>query len=406
MIDDLVGSSLYWLTFMGIFISGIFLTKSKKLDFTFIFVLVLAQYCAHLLFIYINNGVYGDILLFGTVFYILFMATYALNVNKLTKSFKLTRREFYKIDRLWVFFCKIYVIAFFGIKIITTPIGIGELDLGERLGSQNENKVLFFIGLAIFPMMVGCMYDWVATRFKLSAFDYIVVVTLILGLAGSASKSALLPLVLAYFGVVSAKNIKTNSFWLIYCILFLFIVFSFIVLSYMLPGLDFGDICYLIFYRVVANTDSIEYLYATRIRPADFTFSGWGALLPFFAKFFGYRFDYPVGVWLHGIRYGVWDGFGPNSGFVMDYFANMGVFGVGVAVALGIYMRLMSGVGGAVGLSFLSISYLTIVDLSMFEMVFGICFVIFLGCLGVRFTKCLIGRWYSVERGVNDRVVL
>lgn len=406
MVDDLVGSLLYWSVFSAMFVAGIFFTNAKKFDFTFILLLVLTQYCAHIIFIYVNSGIYGDVLLFCLAFYIFFILTYILNVNKITKNFKLKKIDFYNIDRIWIYICKSYIIAFFGMKIILFPIGIGELDLGDRLGSQNENKLLFFVGLAIFPVMVGCMYDWVLIKFKLSLLDIIVIIFLIIGLVGSASKSALLPLALAYFGVASAKNIKIDNWWSIYVILFLFVALSIIVLSYMLPGFDLGDICYLIFYRIVANTDSIEYLYATRTQPADFIFSGWGALFPFFAKLFGYRFDYPVGVWLHGVRYGVWDGFGPNSGLVMDYFANMGFFGVFVAFIIGLYMRLMGGVGGAMGLSFLSISYLAIVDLSMFELAFGICFLIFLACLGVCFVKCLVDRRHGSKRIFNGRVLL
>jgi hypothetical protein len=99
--------------------------------------------------------------------------------------------------------------------------------------------------------------------------------------------------------------------------------------------LNATEIVQLIAYRVVANSEELEYLYVLNFQPDQYPFAGIGALFAPIAKLFGQNIDYPPGVWLYGQRYGNFSGFGPNSGFVIEFFGNLGFFGLGMPLIIG-----------------------------------------------------------------------
>ncbi|MFM2343383.1 MAG: hypothetical protein RLZZ592_3036 [Pseudomonadota bacterium] len=405
MISDLVDSPLYWLVFFGCWLVGLLATRARQFDFNFVLLAVVSQYVAHIAVLYFTYGTLLEVLVFAVSFLVLYLISYHAAMAWPMPNIVLRSKDVRDMGRWWTQACKCYVIVYFGAKLATSPSWGGELDLAERLSAQNENRMLFFIGFAVFPSLVGCMHDWVVRASRRSWLDRAVMIVLVAGLLGSSSKGALLPLLLAYFGVVSAASLPSKGAGYVYGGLVVIASASVLVLLSMFPALDLTDVLYMMFYRVVANTDSMEYLHDTGLRPEDFPFAGPGALMPFAAKLFGYRFDYPAGVWLHGVRFGVWDGFGPNSGIVMDYYANLGLWGMLAGALLGGYTGLLRRLGGPIGLSFLSIGYLAVVDLLMFEVALCLCIGLLMLCLlAFAIQHSLLSRGSRGAHAESDRV--
>lgn len=369
MIDDLYVSGIYWTIFFSAFFLSCYFLKARIFDFNFLISFILSQYVAHSAYSFYQK--IPEITIFCFLFMVVFVATYKINVQTVTfNDFTFYRSNLKNIEKYWILGCKAYLIIYFGTKLATTPFLSGELLLDVRLAAQKENRIMFYMGLAILPAISACMYDWINSRFKITLLDGILFFILILGIIGTPSKSAFMPLLLAYFGAASYMRVKTIRGIYLFSIIGIFSLVSYLSLVILFPLLDSQGILNIIGYRVVANTDNLEYLYVLNTDPASFRFTGIGSLIPMISRFFGYVSEYPPGVWLHGMRFGVWDGYGPNAGIVMDYYANLSWFGLLFAAGLAMYLRFFLRLRSAVGCSFASIAYSAVIDITMFDVSF------------------------------------
>jgi hypothetical protein len=365
MIAALFGSVSYWSMLIIGLVTVSRLLTAKIFDFRFMICLVLVQYAAASTIIF---GPLSEISLFCTSFLILFVVT--LKFGKRFRKDPFFPNSFRTItsvnheNRLWVDVSRFYILAYYAARLLFYPYVDGALLLDQRLDAQHDNAIIFYAGLAVIPAFAACMTKWVRT---IGLLDIVIISVAVIGLLGSGSKGVVLPILLIFFGVMSYYSIplRTKVWGLVLA------SFGGILMVYRLalyfPGYSLWEVISLFFYRIIANTDSLEYLHASGTQPAEYPYRGIGALFPMLSKQLGYRYEYSPGVWLHGIRFGDWSGFGPNPGPVMDYFGNVGWFGLLFAVALGVYVSACERREDSIGASFLAIASLIVVDITLFQ---------------------------------------
>jgi hypothetical protein len=360
MIEDLVLNPIYWIILFATLLLFRAAIRFRVFDFTFVICLLFSQYVAHLILIF---GI-STYLLFCLLFIIAFVSGYhgyALLPN-LTLDRSANRPD---VDRWVARLSKLILVAYYSWRLMNVPILSGPLDLALRLQLQQESRVAFFLGVVMLPPFVACMFYWLRER-RFGWTDGLVVLLAILGSLSSGSKASILPLVLTYVGVRSYLGLHFRvNLWLIAGVAAAGIVFTVMLLTFF-PLASAGDIGQLLLYRVVANTDNLEYLYAADLEPSQYPFSGPIALVPFVSKALGAQIDYPYGVWLHGMRYGDWSGFGPNAGFVIEEFGNLSWAGVFVGAALGALVRWTGRAQSAIRVMVLSFCQVLLVESTTF----------------------------------------
>ena len=358
MISDFVTEWYYWLPLLGLVALAARLLGARLLDFQFLIILLLGQYAVHSV---IAFGAISRIAIFCILFFALFVA-FASHRGALAPHSPPLR----KIDVRWMATARLYLLVYYSSRLILYPYLSGELLLDVRLAAQQENPVLFTLGLAVQPALAACMYGWL-TSSRMTLIDKLTIGIVVVGMLGSGSKAAVLPLVLVYFGVASylGRNWLRNRAAL--AMIAAAIGLTLYVLAAFFPDLEFSDVSALVQYRIAGNTDNLEYLSVIGLEPDRFPYAGPGALFPLLSKRFGYEFEFPPGVWLHGMRFGDWSGFGPNSGIVMDYYGNLGWLGLAAAPLLGWYVRSTRDHLNPIRCSFLSMAYIAIVDVGIFD---------------------------------------
>lgn len=355
------------------------IARVRTLDFGFFAILYACQYVIHAMLAF---GATDPITVFCIAFLIILLAFTRMPLRRTRASDALpsnARARMQIIEQRWIKAAKSYLLIYYLFRLALYPFAFGELFLDQRLDAQQENRVLFFMGLAVWPAIPALMYSWMRDQRRPGILDYIILLTVILGMLGSGSKAAVLPLLLSYIGVASYLNRRVLPSPTVVIGFCCFIALSFYLLTVFFPLLGPGEILSLLQYRIAADTDNLEYLVAIGQRPQDFPFSGIGALVPMFAKLVGYPFEFSAGVWLHGTRYGDWRGFGPNSGLVLDYFGNLGWSGLLTAATIGICLRRCRTANSAVGCSFLSIMYFALVDSALFSVPMAVWALIYWG---------------------------
>ncbi len=364
MLPVIFGSAQYWSILLVGMVFACHVLRARFLDFRFMILLVLIQYVAASTVIF---GPLSNIGLFCIFFAIIFILTVKLAERKiglpagrlaLAPSFKPFQSS------AWVNVCRYYILFYYSARLIFYPFIDGALLLDQRLGAQQENPFIFYAGLAVVPAFAACMTKWIR---RINLFDALIIAVAVAGLLGSGSKAVILPLVFLFFGVMSYYGIPLRTKISGLLVMGMGSVLVFFRLALYFPGYNFSELLSLFFTRIVANTDSLEYLYTTGADPREYPYSGISALFPTLSKQLGYTYDYSPGVWLHGMRFGDWTGFGPNPGPVMDYFGNLGWAGVFVSAGMGMYLVACERRKDAVGVSFISIASLIIVDLTLFE---------------------------------------
>lgn len=369
LISDFYASISYWLFLAFLLLLSQSLTRSRFLDFEFFILMLLSQYAMH------------STLAFGffsstSLFCILFFFSYLISRMNIKWGF----RKYYhfasqhklttNFDAIYIVGAKYFLIFYFLLRILYYPYMLTELSLENRLAASEENRLLFFMGIAVTPAITTCIYYWIKNQWNLKWHDYTAIFFTLIGLLGAGSKGVLLPFILAYFGVASYLGIR---WWREKSILFsalIVVAITFYALNIFFPEMSGIDIIKLIGLRLASNTDSIEYLLILNISPSDYPYSGLGALLPYLTKFFGHQYEFSPGVWLHGQLYGVWTGYGPNSGIVMDYYGNLGWFGLLVPVLAGSMARILNKQMSAFGCSIYSIIPLAFSDVTLFAIPF------------------------------------
>jgi hypothetical protein len=365
MISDFSNELYYWGPLLVLVWVISWLCRARVLDFAFIVILVLSQYFLHAV---ISFGVLHPIGIFCTAFLGLFVLVARAPERDSVRAISVrASRTARSNDDRWFRICRAYLVVYFTARLLTYPFFSGELLLDERLLAQQENRLLFTLGLATQPALAGCMFVWMSNPARLRAFDKLVIAIVAFGLFGAGSKGAIAPLVLTYLGVASYlnKNALANK------TVTLAIVAAALTTAYALgqffPDLAYADIASLVQYRIVANTDSLEYIQANGVDPRTYPYAGLGALFPLITKRLGYEFEFPPGVWMHGMRFGDWSGFGPNAGIVLDYFGNLSWFGLVAAILIGLYVRKSGRHFGVIHCSFLAMAPALVVDVGIFD---------------------------------------
>ena len=380
MISEFLTEWWYWVPLIFGVGSICYFFKITVFDFRFMILIILGQYAIHSLLAF---GLRSVISGFCLSFLFVFLISNHIFGGPRKKSDLPEVSAPGIIDADWIYFSKMYLVLYYSARLIYYPFFSGELLLDERLAAQQQNQLIFNLGLAVQPAIAACMYYWfICKRFGLS--DWAVVFLCVVGGLGSGSKASVIPLFLTYIGVSSYLGMKPFLNPLVLVSGAVVSGVAVIALFRFFPGLDFEGIASLVGYRLAANTDSLEYIYSTGINPSEYPFSGFGALFPDISKRFGFIFEYPPGVWLHGIRFGNWDGFGPNSGIVMDYFGNLGWPGLMVGCLLGAGVAFFSKRLTAVRCSFLSILSFAVVDVGVFEVAILFWFGVFIALLLLR----------------------
>lgn len=414
MIADLYLNPLYWLSLGLIVAASAVLTRSRVLSFPFVLIVFAAQYVCHA---FAAFGATSDISWFTIAFLLALIVGLApqlvrhpvrwLREGDRTRSVRFPApaiRSFVRGEEgTWILVSKLYLMVFGIVRLSTYPWLGGELDLVARLEASTDNRWGFLLGLAVVPPIAAVATQWLRRGYRLGVIDY-----LVCGLAGAAilvsgSKATLLPALLAVVGAayLTAHPLRRRRFfWILGCI-----GAAITVGGYWISVAASGFVGALgqLAYRIAANTDSLEYLAALGVHPSDFPFAGIGALAPTLLKALGGTYDYSPGVWLHGERFGQWQGFGPNPGLVLDYFGNLSWIGVIAGAGIGLLCWTSTRVGGAVGASFAATCYLAVVDITLFEAAFGVWFVVLICIAGTAIAARrfrVIGNALSRARGL------
>lgn len=389
MLEDIFLSPFYWASFALLMAMGVLLMRARILDFKFISLGFISQYVVHSVMAF---GVFSQIAVFCILFWLLFIGTLTPWVQRQTRTLaaflagrsdpiaRLTETVIEKdtawrarvagVEKWWVLAAKWFLLVYWTCRLISYPYIAGELDLSVRLEAGHDNRVLFFLGLAVFPAIAACVSVWIQKGYRFRVLDYAVLAVVVVGYLGTGSKVAILPVILIFFGAISffRKPLREMRLWLLLAgvggvVIGIRYIFFF-------PSTGLLELAQQALYRFVANTDSLEYLVAVGKAPGEYPFAGVGALAPMFLKPFGLSYDYSPGVWLHGSRFDQWAGFGPNPGLVMDYFGNLGWWGLLIPIFAGLYMLGWMRVGGAIGCSFTAITYQLFVDVTLFDVPF------------------------------------
>jgi hypothetical protein len=389
MLEDIFLSPHYWASFAILMAAGALLMRARLLDFKFIALGFISQYVVHAVMAF---GIFSDIAIFCVLFWLLFVGTLTPWVQNQARTFatfargrservaraseailekdQVWRSQLDGVEKWWVLAAKWFLLVYWACRLIFYPYIAGELDLTVRLEAGQDNRVLFFLGLAVFPAIAACVSVWIRKGYRFRVLDYAVLAIVVVGYLGTGSKVAILPVILIFFGAISffKKPLREMRLWLVLAgvggiVIGIRYIFFF-------PSTGLLELAQQALYRFVANTDSLEYLAAIGKAPEEYPFAGVGALAPMFLKPFGLAYDYSPGVWLHGTRFDQWAGFGPNPGLVMDYFGNLGWWGLLIPVFAGVYMLGWTRVGGAIGCSFIAITYQLFVDVTLFDVPF------------------------------------
>lgn len=386
MIEDIYLSPSYWIALALVMLASVLLTRSRILDFKFVALGFLSQYVVHSVLAF---GISSSIAIFCILFWALFVGLLnpwvqktllaamgalaqktPLEVDKLRAREHQWKASLHSLERPWLFFARWFLILYWSARVLFFPYLAGELELNERLAAGQENRFLFFLGLVVLPAIAACAAVWVRKGYRFKLIDYVVLLVVVVGYLGTGSKIAVLPVVLLYFGAVSFFNRPWREMRMSLILAGIGAVLVGLRLVISVPAGGLLGVAQQTIYRFVANTDSLDYLKAIGVAPGEYPFAGPGSLAPMFLKPFGLEYNYSPGVWLHGTRFGEWQGYGPNPGIVMDYFANLGWFGLCVAVFAAIYMWVCVRIGGVIGCSFISIAYLLFVDVTLFDIPF------------------------------------
>lgn len=383
VIEDIYLNPSYWILFVGLLGVGYAVSRVKPLDFAFVGLAYLAQFVAHSLFAF---GIASQLFWFCTAFFAFFIATLNPRLSPFRSDSLTGRRVSSRVrtrlasirdrirepDEVWILLAKIYLIIYSALRLSTYPWLGGALDIAARLDASQENRLVFFLGLALLPAIAAASTQWLRRAYRFGVIDALAIVGVILALAVSGSKATLLPAVLTIVGAAYFTRRPLRSGRVLGVLASVALVLGVVGYAVAVGASRLTSAFDALLYRVAANTDSLAYLLALDQAPSNYPFAGFGALVPSLFKRLGYTYDYSPGVWLQGSLYGQWEGYGPNPGIVMDYFANLGWLGVLAAIFVALYFLASRWLGGAIGAAFGSITYLAFVDITLFESAFAL----------------------------------
>lgn len=395
MIEDLFLNPAYWLAVAAVLALAALCARARILSFAFVAIAFASQYVVHSYFAF---GAQDEVFWFCLLFLVLLviglrpeLTTRLIGLTtgrgRVDLATRVTQSSFARKvaagEGTLVLVAKAYLIIYGVLRIATYPWLGGALDLSARLDASQENRVVFILGLAILPAIAAIATQWVRRGYTLGVIDWIVLALTGVALLTSGSKATIFPAALAIVGAtyLAQRPLRSRRFFVIGGAVTVAVAAVGYATAVATAGVAEAARAFL--FRLASNSDSLEYLYAIGARPGDYPFAGPGALIPSLAKRLGMTYDFSPGVWLHGERFGQWEGFGPNPGLVLDYFGNIGWFGLIAAVCIGLYCWSATALRGAAGAVFGSITYLALVDVTLFEAAFVIWALIVAGILAV-----------------------
>lgn len=385
MTDEVYLSPVFWLAIATVLGCGVVVSRVKILSFGFLAVALASQYVVHAVHLF---GFKSNV----TWYCILFWVALVSSVNPwwvgrvrslLNRGRDATGDVWVKPfpswsgqPALWITASKIYLITYGLVRLATYPWLGGELDIAERLAASQGNRLVFILGLGILPPIAAVATQWFRRGYRFGLLDLLTITLTMGALLASGSKATIAPAALIMVGAAyfTTRPLRSRQFFIFAGVSVL--VISAVGYAIAVAARSANQAIDAILLRLAASTDSLDYLAALAKSPSDYPFAGIGALIPTIAKRLGYAYDYSPGVWLQGERYGQWQGFGPNPGIVMDYFANLSWFALIIPIAIGTYCAFWTHVGGPVGASFASVTYLALVDVTLFQAAVGVWLVV------------------------------
>lgn len=365
----------YWVLLTLSVTASCFLLRLKVLDFRFIGLVYLCQYFVHTT---IATGP-STITKFATLFWLCFLLGACL-VPFLGKRLAARRADrgdptaarrsmdTISLGHIWVLLSRLFLTLYWSVHLIELPPHFGAVDIAQRLSERHADVLISFSGALVLPALTACMWVWLQRGYRLRWFDLIPLGLSLIGMLGSDSKVSVLPLLLAFAGVavMRRKPLRELRPHLVLAGIGALVLGIRLVLYY--PGGNPVVAINAIAYRLAANTDSVDYLIRSGLQPSDYPFAGLPALIPFISKRLGWPYPYGPGVWLYGVTTGNYAGYGPNPGILMDWFANVGWFGLLAALTLGAAGTRLSRGKTAVAASLLAVLWQGFVDIQILEL--------------------------------------
>jgi hypothetical protein len=288
--------------------------------------------------------------------------------------------------------------AYFIAKLLLYPQFFSALDYGERLQAQQDHRFLFFMNLATPPALTALVFRWIRNN-RLNRWDKFLAFIIFIGYMASGSKGSIAPVLMIYFGIATYLN-KEGTFRRAFWVIIAMVSVGAIALIVLFPALSASEISQMIAYRVVANSEELEYLYVLNLQPDQYPFAGIGALFAPIAKLLGENIEYTPGVWLYGERFGNFTGYGPNAGFIIEMFGNLSYQGLVIPLS----------VGGIIAYCEKKLTLYRVVVLSILPLLFSesLMFFIALGGHLTLMTGAKIARFMFASRGmtVNNTAII
>jgi hypothetical protein len=363
VIEDLIVSPLYWAILAATMAAFYFGLRIRPLDFKFFIALPIAQRIAHIAMLPISYSsslifaiLTGFLLVTGRYLVVQGIDTKPDHANWRDAQHQLTSAL---ENKCYIALAGLFLTLYFSSRLLLYPQFFSVLDLGDRLQAQYEHRLLFALFLAAPPALTAIMVRWVSIH-RLSLWDKLLAALLFVGYLSVGSKASIAPIFLTFFGVTAYLR-KTGMVGRAIIVLAIIGIIGGVALSLLLPSLSASQLGQVVLYRIVGNTEEIEYLYVLGFQPDQYPFASIGALVAPVAKLLGATIEYPPGVWLYGQRFNNWTGFGPNSGFIIEFFGNLNYFGLAIPLLLGMtigYCDRKLTMYGAVLLSILPLAFM------------------------------------------------
>lgn len=345
MISELINSPFYWISFFLLLYLFSKILKARLLDPNFLIALNFAQITAHLLYLYFVENVLLNLLIFNFFFVSSFILGWFLgslvmvnsvrhaNIN-VKVSYSSGYLKVLHIVSLFLVIKLVFLYLAFDINLMYTLRDI------ERISAYRELGIYRYILWISGALIAIILFNFNFLRF----INLLVLFFLAFFSVSGGSKAGLLGFLLSFMAVKSWKGAKISVIKVLILTILVFTLPIFFIRE-RFPGLGYFEILYLLFYRIVANTDALENIHIANIDLKDYPYAGPMQLIDPIVKLLrriGFEvegFEYAPGLWLHGMAYGDWSGLGPNPSYIVEFYqANLFFTSYVIAFLLGILL--------------------------------------------------------------------
>ena len=208
-------------------------------------------------------------------------------------------------------------------------IGLNSInDKGIILDLLKNDKVFKYFNYMLGGVGLGVVH-LICLQHNKRKWNFKHIFSIFLVIAGSffsTSKASVLPIMLSFI-FIYGDRIKIINF-ILFVVLSISITIA--LITPMFNDLDYHQVSEIALTRVLGNVDVLDYIDELNIKFGDYKNSSiFYIFWPFF-QFFEQDFVIP-GIWLHGMVYDNWQGFGPNPTFLVDLI--IAPFGLGIVLA-------------------------------------------------------------------------